>query len=116
MRLTYLTAGLTFVTSLPSINAYTALSTFAVPKGASSKNIASRAGTGHTLFLSSSSEQEQPCDIPEEVKPLEDLTSRKGSAALLRSATLTNANGNLIKLDDPMTPGTSVVIFLRHMG
>jgi len=59
------------------------------------------------LFLSSANE--------EIIQPT-DLTSRKGSASLLRTATLTDADGNIVKLDTQMTKGTSVVVFLRHMG
>jgi len=59
------------------------------------------------LFLSSTDvESNQPTD----------LTSQKGSASLLRTATLTDADGTTIQLGTPMTKGTSVVVFLRHMG
>lgn len=56
-----------------------------------------------------------PCDIPEDViNP--DLVSQKGSGSLLRDAMLTDVNDKTIRLGDKMGDGTSVVIFLRHMG
>jgi len=38
------------------------------------------------------------------------------SAAFLRDAGLTGANGQATKLDDVMGTGKSVVVFLRHLG
>jgi hypothetical protein len=38
------------------------------------------------------------------------------TAKALRSATLTNADGELITLGDKMGKGTSIVVFLRHLG
>jgi len=56
-----------------------------------------------------------PCDIPDTAAPA-DLTSRKGAGSILRSAVVTNADGDLVSLGSAMGDGTSVVIFLRHMG
>jgi hypothetical protein len=56
-----------------------------------------------------------PCDIPTDVEET-ILTSQKGSGKILRSAVVTNAEGDYVPLDRPMGKGTSVVIFLRHMG
>ena len=59
--------------------------------------------------------QETPCDIPTDViNP--DLVSKKGSGKILRSAMLTDVNGEIVRLGDKMGTGTSIVIFLRHMG
>jgi len=58
---------------------------------------------------------EAPCDIPADVLPT-DLTSEKGSASILRSAVLTNVDGDFVSLGRLMGKGKSVVIFLRHMG
>lgn len=59
--------------------------------------------------------QETPCDVPTDVvNP--DLASQKGSGNVLRSATLTDVNDNQVLLGDKMGSGTSLVIFLRHMG
>lgn len=56
-----------------------------------------------------------PCDIPEDiVNP--DLVSQKGSGNLMRDVMLTDADGKVVRLGDKMGGGTSVVIFLRHLG
>lgn len=55
------------------------------------------------------------CDTPEGLSS-PDLVSQKGSASILRSAVLTNADGDKVRLGDRMTQGTSVVIFLRHLA
>jgi len=71
--------------------------------------------------LSASVQQQQEktegtvCDIPTDVE-VPDLLSEKGSANKLRSAVLTNAAGDFVRLDDQMGDGTSVVVFLRHLG
>lgn len=44
------------------------------------------------------------------------LVNQKGAAELFRSAVLTDADGNKIRLGDKMGEGRSVVIFLRHLG
>jgi hypothetical protein len=59
--------------------------------------------------------QETPCDIPKNIKN-SDLVSQKGSGNLLRNLVLTDVNGEVIRLGDKMGGGTSVVIFLRHLG
>lgn len=64
------------------------------------------------LFSSTSGSTQ--CDIPDIVPT--DLTTEKGSASLLRSAALTNVDGDIVSLDALMGKGKSVVIFLRHMG
>ena len=51
-----------------------------------------------------------PCAIPDGVIP-ESVTAQG-----LRSAILTNANGELVSLGEQMGKGTSVVVFLRHLG
>jgi hypothetical protein len=74
---------------------------------------APRARVDGALFMAS--QQESPCDIPDDiVNP--DLVSQKGSGKLMRDAMLTDVNGDTIKLGDKMGQGTSVVVFLRHMG
>ena len=50
------------------------------------------------------------CAIPEDVNPV------GVTASVLRSAVLTNVDGDKIKLGDVMGSDTSVVIFLRHLG
>lgn len=65
------------------------------------------------LFMAS--QKETPCDIPNYiVNP--DLVSQKGSGKLMRDAMLTDVNGDTITLGDKMGRGTSVVVFLRHLG
>lgn len=87
----------------------------------------------HQLFATTSNENENTapeaattvCDMPTDVAPVGDFVSQKGSAKLLRSAVLTDVNGNQIALGDKMgsttttTSGggnTSIVVFLRHLG
>jgi hypothetical protein len=68
-----------------------------------------------TLLYSTPTETSTPCDIPEDVIAT-DLTSQKGSASLLRSAILTNVDGDSVNLGSLMGKEKSVVVFLRHMG
>mmetsp|Transcript_12497 Transcript_12497/g.16440 ORF Transcript_12497/g.16440 Transcript_12497/m.16440 type:complete len:104 (-) Transcript_12497:20-331(-) len=64
-------------------------------------------------FMSSSVEAEQqkesPCATPDIIPP-------QVTANALRSAVLTDADGNLVRLGDQMGKGTSIVVFLRHLG
>jgi hypothetical protein len=55
-------------------------------------------------------EEEAPCAMPEDIL-LPVVTARS-----LRSAVLTNSNGEIVRLGDKMGKGTSVVVFLRHLG
>mmetsp|Transcript_36494 Transcript_36494/g.40302 ORF Transcript_36494/g.40302 Transcript_36494/m.40302 type:complete len:114 (+) Transcript_36494:29-370(+) len=55
-------------------------------------------------------EEAAPCDTPDGVIP-EFVT-----AQALRSASLTNADGEIVTLGEKMGKGTSIVIFLRHLG
>lgn len=76
-------------------------------------DLSARVGSSSVSSIMMTSET--PCDIPTDViNP--DLVSQKGSGKLLRSAMLTDANGEVIRLGDKMGKGTSVVVFLRHMG
>lgn len=64
-----------------------------------------------TRFSTAAKETEaSPCEMPNEVIPA-DLTARN-----LRSAVLTNVRGEKVRLDEKMGSGTSIVVFLRHMG
>ena len=61
----------------------------------------------------------KPCDVPEgaeELASASDLTSQKGAANILRNAVVMNADGDFVNLGKAMGKGTSVVVFLRHMG
>lgn len=55
------------------------------------------------------------CDIPENAN-VPNLVNRPGSANILRSAIVLSASGDCLALDSVMGKGTSVVVFLRHMG
>ena len=66
--------------------------------------------------LHSTEESTTPCAIPEGVDAAPDLTSQPGSAQLLRSNVVTNAEGDFVQLGEAMGTGTSVVVFLRHFG
>lgn len=56
-----------------------------------------------------------PCDIPEDVKPT-SLMDQPNGGRILRSSVVTDANGDFTQLGRAMGKGTSVVVFLRHMG
>eukprot|EP00747_Dinoflagellata_sp_TGD_P090848 gnl/TRDRNA2_/TRDRNA2_164857_c0_seq1.p1 gnl/TRDRNA2_/TRDRNA2_164857_c0~~gnl/TRDRNA2_/TRDRNA2_164857_c0_seq1.p1 ORF type:complete len:178 (-),score=15.53 gnl/TRDRNA2_/TRDRNA2_164857_c0_seq1:928-1461(-) len=45
-----------------------------------------------------------------------NLASKRGSASVIRSTMVTNAKGERVSLDSAMGTGTSIVIFLRHLG
>jgi hypothetical protein len=62
-----------------------------------------------------SSEEKAICDMPDGVDAT-DFMSQKGSGDILRSAMLTNAAGEKVSLGDSMGSGSSLVIFLRHLG
>jgi hypothetical protein len=55
------------------------------------------------------------CDFPENVS-VSNLVNRPGSANILRRAIVWSASGDGLALDSVMGKGTSVVVFLRHMG
>ena len=72
-----------------------------------------------TSVSSSSTKTEESssvCEVPEDTKPLSDLSKQKGSASLLRSVALTNVEGDFVSLGNMMGNEKSVVVFLRHMG
>ena len=64
-----------------------------------------------TFRLSSATESDasSPCAMPEVIP--ESVTARD-----IRSAILTNADGELVNLGEKMGNGKSIVIFLRHLG
>lgn len=62
-----------------------------------------------TSVVLQSSTATEPCATP-------DVIPESVTAKVLRSATLTDANGELVRLGDKMGKGTSIVIFLRHLG
>lgn len=55
-------------------------------------------------------EQSSPCAGENEIIP-DSVTAQS-----LRSAVLTNIDGELVRLDEKMGKGTSIVVFLRHLG
>lgn len=75
----------------------------------------------HTALLAATEQSSAaPCDAPTDVSsnaPL-DLVSTPGSADVLRSVTVTGADGSLVPLGASMggPDGRSVVVFLRHLG
>jgi hypothetical protein len=56
-----------------------------------------------------------PCDIPQDVEST-SLMNQPNAGRILRSSVVTDINGDFIPLDRPMGKGTSVVVFLRHLG
>ena len=68
--------------------------------------------------LLASSKSSTPCDAPNDndVVNVGTLVGRPDAAKILRSAVLTNADGEMIRLGDVMGDETSIVVFLRHLG
>lgn len=64
-----------------------------------------------TSSVEKQQEEESPCATPDSIPP-------QVTANALRSAVLTNADGNLVRLGDKMgsDSDTSIVVFLRHLG
>jgi hypothetical protein len=54
-------------------------------------------------------------NIPENLK-VSNLVSNLVSGNVLRTSIVMNASGDYLALDSVMGKGTSVVVFLRHMG
>jgi hypothetical protein len=89
---------------------------FGLVSGFSSNDMIQNAVRPNSLERSmSSSEKETVCDMPEGVD-FHDLISQKGSGKLIRSALLSNVDGDIVRLGDEMGQGTSLVIFLRHLA
>lgn len=98
--------------ALSSSNSATAFQPTLPPRG-SAVGVAKPVLDGGLTTLSMSTGTDNaapPCAMPNEVIP--DTVTAKA----LRSAVLTNANGETVRLDDKMGSGTSIVIFLRHLG
>jgi hypothetical protein len=85
---------------------------FQMPKSTSVTTTGSRNNLAVQRFMSS--EDKAVCDMPD--VDATDFMSQKGSGNILRSAMLTNAAGELVSLGDSMGTGSSLVIFLRHLG
>lgn len=57
------------------------------------------------------------CDIPDAAAlSVKSLVGTPEAAAAIRSAVVTNADGDFVRLDDAMGTSSSVVVYLRHMG
>jgi len=63
------------------------------------------------LYAVSTETPTTPCDIPTDIEP---TTLQDASA--LRSAVVTNIDGDFVPLSRVMGDGDSIVVFLRHMG
>ena len=65
-----------------------------------------------------SSSSATPCEVPEGVNMDEvaSMVGKRGAGGILRSQIVTNSEGDFIPLASAMGEGTSIVIFLRHMG
>ena len=55
------------------------------------------------------------CDIPENVQNVRLVDQAQGGK-ILRNLELTAVDGSSVRLGSQMGPGTSVVVFLRHLG
>lgn len=53
---------------------------------------------------------------PEGVETVPNLVAEKGSASIIRSSMVVNADGSKVPLGSAMGEGVSIVIFLRHLG
>jgi hypothetical protein len=71
-------------------------------------NVAPRMLSRLSSSLTSETEL-SPCATPDIIP--ESVTTKS-----LRSAILTNADGEFVNLGDKMGKGTSIVVFLRHLG
>jgi hypothetical protein len=69
--------------------------------------------TPHILPLSA---QQSDCEGDKPFNEINVVVSRKGFASTIRSQSVTDSFGALVPLDRAMGKGTSVVIFLRHLG
>ena len=56
------------------------------------------------------------CDIPTDISSPVRLVDQPQGARRLRHLTLSSADGTSLTLGDCMGDGTSVVVFLRHLG
>lgn len=63
-----------------------------------------------TAVPSTAADAEVPCAGPNDAIP-DSVTAQS-----LRTAVLTNIDGDLVRLDEKMGQGTSIVVFLRHLG
>eukprot|EP00980_Cylindrotheca_fusiformis_P006208 scaffold1327_cov124-Cylindrotheca_fusiformis.AAC.12 len=64
---------------------------------------------GFSRFSVQSEKESSPCTMP-------DVVPETVTAKALRSSMLTNADGNVVNLGEKMGQGTSIVVFLRHLG
>ncbi|CAJ1945971.1 unnamed protein product [Cylindrotheca closterium] len=88
-----------------------AFQTAAVPPGGARNALASPSAGQASLAASSTADAESsPCAGRNDAIP-ESVTAQS-----LRSAVLTNVDGELVRLDEKMGKGTSIVVFLRHLG
>lgn len=102
MRVTIATAALAALAV--SATAFQTHSSMMRRMAASSSIILASSATGTTNGA--------PCAMPDNNMEIPPGVTAK----TLRSAVLTNADGESVRLGDKMGPGTSVVVFLRHMG
>lgn len=94
--------------------------TFSSPNGnrnqmlAASNSIAFRPRINNSLSMSSATMADQDQTTPPENNDYN--TQIRIPASKIRSAQLTTVDGETITLGDKMGSGTSLVMFLRHMG
>lgn len=84
------------------------------PTKSSGVSFPARKSTGS--FHAKALENDCECASPEEDTSVPSMVATKGSGNAFRSAILTDADGNMVRLGDKMGPNKSVVIFLRHLG
>jgi hypothetical protein len=76
------------------------------------KNVVGMPSQTSSLLYSSAVEPDTtPCSTPDNMIIPVDVTAKA-----LRSAIVTNANGEMVSLGEQMGKGASIVVFLRHLG
>mmetsp|Transcript_18851 Transcript_18851/g.21599 ORF Transcript_18851/g.21599 Transcript_18851/m.21599 type:complete len:123 (-) Transcript_18851:742-1110(-) len=101
-------------TGLTTTNAYTNYISF-VRSSRSNRMITTRSSTT-SMNSDKISSTSSICDTQPKDVESRSMLGKKGSGNLIRSAVLSDVNGQLVKLGDRMGSDTSVVIFLRHLA
>lgn len=104
-----LVAGLT----ARSVGAFAPVAT--ATRGLASAMVDAAPASCTVRWSSNSSESATICDVPENVQNLR-LVDQPQGGKILRDLDLTAVDGSKVNLGRQMGDGTSVVIFLRHLG
>lgn len=72
--------------------------------------------TTTACFGTTTDDETSKCDVPNGVDRDVRLRDQPRGGRILRDLALTAADGSTVTLDSKMGDGTSVVVFLRHLG